>query len=145
MHRTYYVYTIYTNKSTNFRRLTHTFISTLIFVISSILSRWPIYAAQYYHLLHTKNAFTPSLLRFTGRYIKPHSLETVMVSNSKYIIFIINVSRQIRIVTLYHYWPRWKSYPTTHIPLGIAHSESIIHFTIFSNLFANVNNSDIQY
>jgi len=66
----YYVYTIYTNKSTNFRRLTHTFISTLIFVISSILSRWPIYAAQYYHLLPTKNAFTLNLLRIYGTIFK---------------------------------------------------------------------------
>jgi len=33
-------------------------------------------------------------LEFTERYLKPHSLEMVIESNSKYIIFIINVSRQ---------------------------------------------------
>jgi hypothetical protein len=108
---TYCVNTIYTNKSTNFRRLTHTFISTLIFVISSILSRWPIYAAQYYHLLPTKNAFTLTSIEFTETCLKPHSLEMVMESNSKYIIVIINVSRQIHIVTLYHYWLHWTPPP----------------------------------
>lgn len=35
--------------------------------------------------------------------------------------------------------------PTTHIPLGIVHSENIVHFTIFSYLIPNVNNSDNQY
>jgi hypothetical protein len=94
--------------------LTHTFISTLIFVISSILSRWPIYAAQYYHLHPTKNAFTLNLLIIYGRHLKPHSLKMVMESNSKYMVFIINVSRQIHIVTLYHYWPHWKSFPPLH-------------------------------
>lgn len=84
-------------------------------------------------------------LELTESYIKPHSVEMVMQSNSKYIVLVINISRQIHIVTLYHYWLHWKSYPHYTHTLGIVHSENIIHFTIFRYLIPNVNNSDIQY